>query len=145
MTTSIDRIRIRASGRSRDPGRLVRIQASLRDSAAGATRALHDPGSRRHQRAAARHLRRAARRTQRIGVARAIDDSRVKVQLALGYRQLMAAKEAPQRRRRRRVLAGGVLTGLVVSGAAAGIARTRSSSSASPQGDDAESETSTAE
>jgi hypothetical protein len=144
MTTTIRRIRIRPLGRSHDQGRLVRIQTTVRDSAVDASRILHDPRSRKHQRAAARHLQRAARRAQRIGVGRAVDDGRVKVQLALGYRHLMAAKEAPHRRMRRRVLAGGVLTGLVVGGAAAGIARTRSSSSSvSLDGGDAEAEPTT--
>jgi hypothetical protein len=131
MTTSIDRIRVRALGRSPSPGRLVRMKTSTRDSALAVSRLLRDPGSRRHQRAAVRHLRRAARRTQRIGPARAIDDSRVKLQVAMGYRHLVAAKAAPRRRARRRLIAGGVLTGLVFGGAAAGIARTRSAPSES--------------
>ena len=140
MTTSIDGIRLRARGRSPSPGRLVRVKTSVRESALDASRTLRDPRSRRHQRAAVHHLQRAARRTQRIGVGRAIDDSRVKLQLGLGYRQLIAAREAPRRRLRRRLVAGGVLAGLVVGGAAAGIARTRSSPAAPVDGADADGE-----
>jgi hypothetical protein len=94
-----------------------------------------DPSSRRHQRAAARHLRRATRRARRIGLANAVDDSRVKWQLWRGYRHAVAAAKPP-RRVVRRVVAGGVLAGLVVGGAAVGIARVRPASA--PHVDDGE-------
>jgi hypothetical protein len=127
--TAIDHIRRRALGRPRPRGsRLVQMRTTVRESAIDASRILHDPGNRRHQRAAVRHLRRAARRAQRIGVARAIDDSRVRWQLRRGYRHVVAGTEVPHRRVVRRVVAGGVLTGLVVGGAAAGISRVRPAS-----------------
>ncbi|HEY2790441.1 MAG TPA: hypothetical protein VGI72_13400 [Gaiellales bacterium] len=125
MTTSIDGIRRRALRRSRDPGRLAQIQASVRGSVHGASRTLHDPRSRRHQRAAARHLRRATRRAQRIGIGKAVGDPRVKWQLWRGYQHAVAAAKPPPSRVVRRVVAGGVVAGLVVGGAAAGIARKR--------------------
>jgi hypothetical protein len=125
MTTTIDRVRLRLRGRSHTPGRVDRVQASLRRSARTAATTLRDPRSRRHQHAAALHLRRAARRAQRIGVARAVDDMRVKWQLRRGYRHLVAAGKPPHRRIGRRLIAGGVLTGMVVGGAAAGITKVR--------------------
>jgi len=132
MTTSIDGIRRRALGRP-EPGRLEQFQASVRGSVHGASRTLHDPRSRRHQRAAARHLRRATRRAQRIGFGRAAADPRVKWQLWRGYQHALAATKPPPRRVVRRVVFGGVLAGLVAGGAAAGIARNRSGSA--PVGD----------
>ena len=136
MTTSIDRIRRRALGRSPDPGRLERIQASVRGSVHGASRTLRDPRSRRHQRAAARHLRRATRRAQRIGIGNAVGDSRVKWQVWRGYRHAVEAAKPPPRRVVRRVVAGSVLAGLVAGGAAAGIARKRPASGADGDGAD---------
>lgn len=133
--TAIDRIRRRVLGRPRGPGsRLVQMRTTVRGSAIDASRILRDPGNRRHQRTAVRHLRRAARRAQRIGVARAIDDSRVRSQLRRGYRHVVAGTEVPRRRVVRRVVAGGVLTGLVVGGAAAGISRVRPASPGSGAG-----------
>jgi hypothetical protein len=136
MTTTIESIRLRALGRSRGPGRLEQIQTSVRESVQGASRTLHDPRSRRHQRAAARHLRRASRRAQRIGLGNAVGDSRVKWQVWRGYRHMVAAAKPPPRRGVRRVVAGGVLAGLVVGGTAAGIARVRPGAGAG--GDDSD-------
>jgi hypothetical protein len=100
--------------------------------------------SARHRSAAARHLRLAAGRTNRIGVTRAVGDTRVLRHADHARRHLVAAaSRKPDHRRRNRVIAL-VGAGLVVGGAAGGIAklgrgRGSDDEASIPTGPDAES------
>ena len=105
--------------------------------------------SARHRSAAAKHLRRAARRTNRIGVTRAVGDTRVLRHADHARRHLMAAAARKRDHRRRNRVIALVGAGLMVGGAAGGIAKLGKGRGADdeasiPAGPDAESETVTA-